>query len=42
MSEASVVKLANQGKDKELEDKMNKIIAEQLQSLKEPRLLKYS
>ena len=42
ISEASVVKIANQGKDKELEDEMNKIIAEQLQSLKEPRLLKYS
>ena len=42
ISNASVVKIANQGKDKELEDKMNKIIAEQLQYLKEPRLLKYS
>ena len=42
ISEASIVKIANQGKDKELEDKMNKIIAEQLQYLKEPRLLKYS
>ena len=42
ISQASVVKLANQSKDKELEEKMNKIISEQLQSLKEPRLLKYS
>ena len=42
LSEASQVKIVNQGKDKKLEDKMNKIIAEQLQSLKETRLLKYS
>ena len=42
ISQASVVKIDNQGKDKELEDKMNKIIAEQLQFLKEPRFLKYS